>query len=127
VKRLVVALALLGALSGCAMLGEPVSPIAVPSSLSDAGKQAAQLVNEGNVLIAALANTLRDDVQAGVYTREQGQRYLDRLVEAADGIDKANDLLRMGQYDEASSVAKLQQSLLTALQRELAAQARKGK
>lgn len=112
---------------GCAMFGGSVDSIAVPQSLPDAGKQAASLINEANVLLTALNLTIKDDVEGGIYTKAQAQGYLDKTKAAGAKVDEAQLLLAKGDYSKAISVAQLQKTVLLALQRELAAQARKAK
>lgn len=119
---------LLAALAGCGagvFKTEPIAPIAVPSNLSEAGKQAQNLINEANAGLAAAATVIGDNVQAGVMTPAEGRDYLARVKSWAAEVDRAQSLLDAGSDVAARDKAQLVGSLIVALQKEVAARARK--
>jgi hypothetical protein len=128
------ALALVGAavaallIAGCATPGGPLdpgAPIALPTSkeLPPIGQQAQALMREAHLSIAAAAGVVAQNVGAGIWPPEQAQRYQDRLVDARKKLVDARKLLDAGSYDASLAQAKLLQSLLLELRRELAEEA----
>ena len=124
-RKLFAVLALALFLPGCAIFGEPVGQIAVPKDISEVGQQAANAVNEAYVALIAANNLIKSNVDAGIYTKEQAQRYLDRSKVARLKVDAAKAAFDATDYTSAVSQANITKTLLLALQREVAAQARK--
>jgi hypothetical protein len=97
--------------------------VAACATLGDTSPQG--LINEGNVTLTATANVIAQNVQEGVMTREEAQSALDRVRTYAKRLDAAQALLDTGDLRNAATQAKLLSSLIIALQREVAAKARK--
>jgi soluble cytochrome b562 len=94
-----------------------VNPVAVPSSPQEA-------INEANITLAAAASVIGQNVKDKVFTKEEGQRYLDKVRELAKKVDDAQRLVDAGLPDAAKQ-ADLVKSLIVALHREVAARARR--
>jgi hypothetical protein len=95
---------------GCA------NPIVAPQS-----PQA--VINETNVLLTASANVIAQNVKDGIYTKDEGNRYLGKVRELADKVDAAQKLVNSGLPD-AKQQAEIVRSLVLALHREVAQRAR---
>ena len=115
------------ALSGCALVGqvEPLSTMSVPATLPEAGKQAQVAVNEANLALTAAANVIAANVKDGIWTKAQAQGYLDKVKDYAKQVDRAQELVRLGQFDLGKSQADAVRAVILILHREIAAQARK--
>jgi hypothetical protein len=121
VKALLVALML--AVSGCVITGTGTLPVS--QQLSPVAQQAQTSINEANVLLNAMAQVIGANVQEKIYTREEGQKKLDQVRAYGSEVDRAQALLDRGEVLAAKDKAELAMRLLTILQREVAAQARK--
>jgi hypothetical protein len=121
VKALLVALML--AVSGCAITGTGALPVS--QQLSPVAQQVQTSINEANVLLNAMAQVIGANVQEKIYTREEGQQKLDQVRAYGREVDRAQALLDRGEVLAAKDKAELAMRLLTILQREVAAQARK--
>jgi hypothetical protein len=120
-------LVVLSLMPACGILGpvQPAAPIAVPSTLPEAGRQAQNAINEATLGIAAAANVVRANVKDGIWTKAQAQGYLDKLGTYLKDVDRAQTALNVGNFTSAKAQADLLSSLILILHREVAAQARK--
>ena len=114
---------LLALLPACTV--QPVSQMSVPTTLPEAGKQAQVAVNEANLALTAAANVIAGNVKGAIWTKAQAQGYLDKVKEYAKRVDRAQELVRLGQFDLGKTQADSVQALILILHREVAAQARK--
>jgi soluble cytochrome b562 len=108
---LFLALIILSAIPGCA------NPVTVPQSPQEA-------INEANITLTAAANVIASNVRDKVFTREEGQQYIDKVRDLAKKVDDAQKLVDSGLPDAAKQ-AEIVRSLILALHREVAARARK--
>jgi PBP1b-binding outer membrane lipoprotein LpoB len=124
-KILILFLALM--LGGCSMFGplETATPMSVPTTLPEAGRQAQLAINEANLALTAAANVIAANVKDGIWTKAQAQGYLDKVREYAKQVDRAQEAVRLGQFSTAQAQANAVQALILILHREAAAQARK--
>lgn len=113
---LLLTLIVLSAIPGCT----PVTKVTAESSAQEIGFAA---VNEANATLAAAAKVIGDNVKAGIYTKEQGQRYLDKVRELARQVDEVHMLVKAG-IPDAAQRAKIVQTLILELHKEVAAKAR---
>ena len=107
-------------LASCGVFG-PVEPISKPSSPAETAQLA---VNEANLSLAAAANVVSSNVKDRIWTKEQAQGYLNKIRDYAKDVDRAQDLVRAGQFELGKSQAELTKSLIIILHREIAAKAR---
>ena len=105
---------------GCSVLG-PVEPIGKAFTPAE---QAQLAVNEANLSLTAAANVITQNLKDKVWTKQQAQGYLDKVRLYAKDVDKAQDLVRLGQFELGKSQAELTKSLIIILHREIAAKAR---
>jgi soluble cytochrome b562 len=98
-------------LAGC------VNPVVAPSSPQ-------QAINEANITLTAAANVIAQNVNDKVFTREEGQKYIDKVRELAGKVDQAQKLVDAGLPDAAKQ-AEIVRTLIIALHREVAQRARK--
>jgi soluble cytochrome b562 len=96
---------------GCA------NPIVAPKSPQEA-------INEANVYLTATANVIKQNAEDKVYTKDEAQRYLDKVRDLAKQVDNAQALVTAG-LPNAKDQAELVRALIIALHREVAARARK--
>jgi hypothetical protein len=87
-------------LLACSVVGpiEPVQPIPVPASLSEAGQVAQKAINEANVLLASASKLSLENFKNGFTTRDETIEIRDKLKEWADVIDAAQDKLDAADY-----------------------------
>ena len=113
-------LTLLVTIGGCGIFGptEPVGKASTPA------EQAQLAVNEANLSLTAAANVITQNLKDKVWTKQQAQGYLDKVRLYAKDVDKAQDLVRLGQFELGKSQAELTKSLIIILHREIAAKAR---
>jgi soluble cytochrome b562 len=78
-------------------------------------------INEANVLIAAAANVVAQDMKDGILTKPQAQAYADKLKEFSQKADQAQALLAGGNILDAKNQAELLSALILALHREVVA------
>ena len=126
-RKLSTVLLLSLALGSCAFRGpaEPLSTMSVPTTLPEAGKQAQVAVNEANLALTAAANVIAANAKDGIWTKPQAQGYLDKVKDYAKQVDRAQELVRLGQFDLGKTQADAVRSVILILHREIAAQARK--
>ena len=110
------------ALAGCSAF----APAAIPvnQTLSQPAQQAQQALNEANIALTAAYSVLAQNMTDGIYTKAEGQSYLDRLNQMADQTDKAQAALKNGDILGAKTQAELLSKAIVALHREIAAKAR---
>ena len=113
-------LTLLVTIGGCGIFGptEPVGKASTPA------EQAQLAVNEANLSLTAAANVVAGNVKDRIWTKEQAQGYLNKIRDYARDVDRAQDLVRAGQFELGKSQAELTKSLIIILHREIAAKAR---
>jgi hypothetical protein len=116
--------ALLLALAGCGTLFTPPGEIPVSQQLSPAAQAVQSTVNEANILLAAVASVIGQNVLDGIATKAEGQRQLDQVRAYAAEVDRAQKLLESGEIIAAKDRAELTRRLVVALHREVAARAR---
>ena len=125
-KQLILAL-VLAVLPACAFVGpvEPVAPIAVPTTLPAAGKQAQNAINEANIDLTAAASVINANIKDAIWTKAQAQAYLDKVRDYSKRVDRAQEAVRLGDFGSAKGQVEAVRSLILILHREVAAQARK--
>lgn len=111
------------AVAGCAVTGTGSLPVS--QQLSPVAQQAQTAINEANVLLNAVAQVIGANVQEKIYTKEEAQQKLDLVKSYGRDVDRAQALLDSGEALAAKDKAELAMRLLTVLQRQVAAQARK--
>ena len=84
-------------------------------------------IDQANVVLIAAATQVGDNLKAGIMLKSEAQAALDKVKQAAVMLDDAQKLLDQGKAIEAQDKVKLANSLLTALQREIAIKAREVK
>lgn len=110
-------------LTGCSIFG-PVEPLG--TATTPAGE--AQLaVNEANLALTAVANTITANVKDGIWTKDQARPYLNQVKDYAVQADRAQELIRLGEFAKGKTQAEATKALITVLHREIAAQARREK
>lgn len=111
-------------LAGCQLFGpiEPVStrPITTPA------EQAQNAVNEANLGLTAAANVVAGNVKDRIWTKAQAQPYLDKIKDYAQQVDRAQELIRLGEFGAGKTQAEATRALIVILHREIAAKAREG-
>ena len=118
-RALVLSLSLL--LASCGILG-PLEPVGKASTPAEIAQLA---VNEANLSLTAAANVITQNVRDKVWTKAQAQSHLDRVRDLAKQVDRAQDLIRLGDYTQGKTQAEIVKGALIILHREIAAQARK--
>jgi hypothetical protein len=115
------------ALGGCSVFGtvEPLGKGTVSTSLPPAGQQAQLAVNEANLGLTAAANVIASNVKDGIWTKQQAQGYLNKVRDYSRQVDRAQDLIRLGDFAKGKTEAEAVRALIVLLHREIAAQARK--
>lgn len=121
--RLLLCLVLALPLTSCALLGtvEPVST----RPLTGVAEQAQNAVNEANLSLTAAANVIAQNVKDGIWTKEQGKTYLDKVKDYAKQTDRAQELVRLGEFGQGKTQAEAVKALIVVLHREAAAAARR--
>ena len=107
-------------LASCGILG-PVEPIGKASSPSEAAQLA---VNEANLSLAAAANVIAQNVKDRVWTKQQAQGHLDKVKDLSHQVDRAQELIRLGDFTGGKTQAEIVKAGLVILHREIAAKAR---
>ena len=100
-------------LSGCVSMETP--------------KDAQGWINEGRVTLIATANLVSDNVKGDIMTPSEGQVVLNKVREYSKVLDDAQKLLDTGFANESIDKAKLVNTLITSLHKEVAAKAREAK
>lgn len=124
-KKLAIVL-LFPLLTGCPLWPTlPDQDLAVPSSLSDVGKEAAKIINEMKVDLIALNNTITNQVSQQLMSKADAQYLAAKADETWDKIKGAQALLANGQDLAAKTAAQLTQTLLLDLQKQAAQRSKK--
>ena len=110
-------------LSGCALV-QP-STIPVSATLSAPAQSVQKALNEANVVLAASASVVAQNVADGILTKPEAQSYVVKLKEYAKQVDGAQKLLDSGDVLGAQNQAELLSRLIVALHKEVAARSRK--
>lgn len=118
----IVALAL--ALSACTLF-RPVQQLAVPTNMSEAGSEAAKLINEAKVDLIAVNNTVASQVSQGLMAKADAQAVALKVDDAWGRIKQAETLLAAGQDLAAKAQAQLISTLLLELQKQAVARSKK--
>lgn len=122
--RLLIVIALSAALSGCGMF-QPVQQLAVPTNLSEAGREAAKIINECKVDLIAANNTITAQLKAGLMTKADAQQLANSIDSYWDRVKAAEALLGQGQDIAAKDQAKLLSEVVIALQKQVIARSKK--
>ena len=93
----------------------------------EAPKDAQGWINEGRVTLIATANLVADNVKGDIMLPAEGQVVLNKVREYSKVLDDAQKLLDTGFASESIDKAKLVNSLITALHKEVAKKARETK
>ena len=120
-RAFILCLALL--LPGCALFG-PVEPVST-RALTTPAEQAQNAVNEANLSLTAAANVIAQNVKDGIWTKEQGRTYLDKVKNYAKQVDRAQELVKLGEFGQGKTQAEAVKALIIVLHREAAAAARR--
>ena len=104
----------------CSILG-PVEPIGKASTPAE---QAQLAVNEANLSLAAAANVITQNVKDKVWTKQQAQSHLDKVKDLSHQVDRAQELIRFGDFTGGKTQAEIVKAGLVILHREIAAKAR---
>lgn len=112
------------ALPGCAVL-PGTQPVTTRPAVTIEDKALAAIADARASLIAA-ANVIGTNVADGIWTKEQGNSYLDRVEKYAGDLKDAQALVKKGNAIGAQQKTDAVRALILALHREVAAQARKG-
>lgn len=132
--RLLAALALAISLSGCALFQpytEPVSKVdpkvclGLPDAAKAVCKEAGDTILKGYVSIASADGKIAKNKKAGIYTAQQAQGYLDKMIDGRKKLDNVRDIFNSGNYADALSQANIVDTLLATLTEELAKQVAK--
>lgn len=105
-------------LTGCSLFA--TEPIPVSTTLSPAQQKAQNVINEANLTMTSAANVIAQKKAAGVTTRAQAQRDLDKVKKLSADLDKAQALLDKGFTLDAETQAAALNKALLALHKELA-------
>jgi hypothetical protein len=122
--RLLAALILAIPLAGCGMF-QPVQELAVPTDLSQAGQDAAKIINEVKVDLIAINNTITTQLKAGLMTKADAQSLAATVDEYWGKVKQAETLLGSGQDLLAKQKAQLLSTLLVELQKQVVARSKK--
>lgn len=125
---LLAALAAVFTLGGCQTLQELVGPGEAPKvdqTLSVPAQAAQQAVNEANLTITATANVIGNNAETGVMTKAEAQKALDEVADWRKKARAAQSLLDAGDIGNAKTQAELINQAVSALQKRVAAEARK--
>jgi hypothetical protein len=121
--RVIKAFALFLCLAGCAQM-VPFEPIAVPENLSEAGKAAQQLINEGNIALTAAYELVGERRKEKLITKGEAFKILNTLDDYSADLDKAQEILNLGNDLEAKGKAEVTKRLIDALRKTVAEKAR---
>jgi hypothetical protein len=122
VRYLILVLAL--TLPGCALF-QPAQPLAVPSNLSDAAKEATKLISEAKIVLIALNNTIATQVSGGLMLKSDAQALAKTVDEYWIKVKQAESLLAGGNDLLAKDQARLLSTLLIELQKQVVARSKK--
>lgn len=120
----IITMAILLFLPGCGMF-QPVQQLAVPTNLSEAGREAAKIINEAKVDLIAANNTITTQLKAGLMTKADAQSLAAKVDEYWGKVKQAETLLGSGQDLLAKQQAQLLSTLLVELQKQVVARSKK--
>jgi outer membrane biogenesis lipoprotein LolB len=114
-------------LSGCISTAPLQAPVVIDneSPQAKALRLAHVAVNEANAALTALNNVIGDNAESEVWTKEQAQAALDESKAYGKTIDRARAALALGDLSEAKTQADLAKTLILALHKRVAQEARK--
>ncbi len=127
------ALLLAFALSGCAVTDGLFKPLHQEQTEAQAAAETPQqrafriahaVIDEANVLLLAFDTVIGDNIDNRIWTKAQAQKYQDQAVAAGDNLERARELLRLGDPASAQAQAEAIKTIIIQLQREIAAAAR---
>lgn len=107
-------------LASCGILG-PIEPIGKASTPAE---QAQLAVNEANLSLTAAANVVTQNVKDRVWTKDQAQGHLNKIKELSHQVDRAQELIRLGDFAGGKTQAEIVKAGLVILHREIAQKAR---
>ena len=122
--------------TGCALFEPYQAPVsnkpavvcqAFNGDAATACAQAGDVIIKAYVTLAALDQDIAQTAPAGIWTKAQAQSYLDQSKAAHAKLDAAWDVYSTGNYAAALDQANLTMTLITALEKQVAAEAAKGK
>ena len=117
IRAILLSLALL---PGCAGFLPQATPIPVSQTLSAEAQGAQKVINEGYVLLIAVANTTASYLDQGFLTKAEGRVYYLKLKDAQDKLALAQRMLDEGLAVLAGDKAKIAKTIADALHEELA-------
>lgn len=135
-RKLYAALVAAAVLAGCALFQSyqaPVStkaPVVCESFTGDAVSvcvQVGDILVKGYVTVAAIDQDIAKTAPTGIWTKAQAQGYLDQAKDARKKLDATWDVYATGNYQAALDQANVTDTLITALEKKIAADAAKGK
>jgi len=131
--QVLIVLALLSigfALGGCGLMqaaSQPVHGEKAVTTEAPALRAARVAIDEANASLVGLNTVIGQNVESGVWTKAQGQGYLDESRAAGRRLDGAREALRGGLLLDAKSQAEAVRLLVLTLHKRVAAEARKEK
>lgn len=130
-KKLAALLLIMPLLGGCPAVTGIFQPLHtnVVVENEDAAVKAYRLaheaIDEANSILFAVDKTIGNNAEAGVWTKAQAQAYLDQSKDYGKKLDKAREMMRVGNLADAKSQADAIKSFVLILQKEVAKAARK--
>lgn len=124
--KLLVPLTLVLALSGCGTLGSMFGPgqeLAVPTTLSEAGQEAAKLINSSKVMLITSTNTVNQQASEGFLLRSEAIEARQWIKDRWAQVKTAEGFLGDGKDALAKGEAELIEKALAEFQRQLLAKA----
>jgi len=121
--RKLLCIALLALLPACALMAPATIPVS--QSLPAAAQEVQKSINEANVLIAAAANVVAQDLKDGILTKAEAKSYGDKLTDFAKKADQAQTLLAGGKILDAKTQAEFLSTLIVSLHREVVSRRKK--
>jgi hypothetical protein len=112
--------------AGCAVFTDPVSQknpavcAQIAATAQPVCNEAGQAFLKAEGLLIAVNQTIKQNADARLWTKDQAQSYLDRSKAARLKLDAAYDVFKSGDYGAALSQANLTNTLLQALLTEVA-------
>ena len=82
-----------------------------------------EALNEANITLTATARVVEQNVNDKIFTKAEGQKYLDKVRDLAGKVDDAQKLVTAG-LPNAKQQAEIVRALILALHREVASRAR---
>lgn len=122
--RTIVAIALSALLSGC--MGNPFTAgqeLAVPTNFSEAGQEAAKLINGAKVTLIVSENTVNQQAKEGLVLKSEATEARAWINERWKQVKDAEALLSNGKDVLAKGEAELIEKALAEFQRQLMARA----